>query len=351
MAKKLALEVGNFTCRFEEKELLDCFEERFWPLVSKKRTWPYGRNEDKNFVFYGFRIIKNNKDFYLVGRIIRNMKLTSVQKYNKTTELLTRRNQSMEDSPTVFFVLRLIDHKVILIKETARAPRISQVEDFFRTAMKIHRVELKERESTLYRSRLGRRRLTKEQKCDFDMYFINTFPFAQFRITPIGSYSRAAEAFADVEALEYFAVTLHQTNSQKNNFRNSLMKKLAEAKRSLGHGDTTSVKAILADKTVGLDKEVAVEIAQDVAMSEGNASLVAKGDNSEGIEVIIRDTELSIKDTVEIEDVHNENLKATAGIQKLIQHAGDVPDSEEVEINRAKVFGLVSRLGYVNEHS
>lgn len=344
MSYKLNIEVGNFVSLFDGKEMLENFQERIWPFLKSKKPISFGRGEDKDFLFYNFKIIERNEEWYVCGSIIRNMKLKSVQNYNKETENLIKRNKSLDDSPSIYIIIRLVDHKLLLIKETTRAPGIGLTEKYFAKAFKVHRKLLNDRELKVYKRRLNRTRLTQIQKIDFYDYFEANFPIVQFRITPIASYRFVKKAFEHMSEVNSLTVTLHHTNTEDPDFRTALMKQLKESKSQTGSGNTTSIKTQIVDNKIGIKKNSVIDIASDVTKSGGNASFKAEGIDNSGTKMTVKDNELSIKDFVEVEDTTNEELKIIEGIKKLDQHAGSTKGRDDLQELRGKLNLLIQSL-------
>ena len=330
---KIPVEVGNFVCLFNQEEMLPNFETRIWPIFANDNTIKHGRGEDKNFVFYQFKIVTLGGTEYLFGRLIRNMVLVSDQTYEKGKGI-KKRKRSMKDSPTTIIIVRLIDHKMVLLKETSRAPGLNTVEKYIRLALAYHRKELRERELTRFKKRKKKQKLRKEEKAAFASWFEINFPIANFRLTPIASVESISKVFKDIKYLTSLSVTLLHTNNEDPKFRSNFVKALKASKDSVGHGATSTIKGQIHDKDAGIRLPQAREIARDVAISKGNAVLSGDAINKDDIDVVIKDNQISIKDILEVVDSTSDELKLNGGIEKLEEHAGPVEDND-VEMKRA----------------
>ena len=342
----LPIEVANFVCIFNDKELLDVFTTRVWPIFKKNKKIIWDKGEDNFYVFYNFEIKVINDDAYLVGKVIRDMTLKSSQKYEEASETLTRRNKSLDDSPTSFFLLRLVDHKLIVLKETTRAPDIFKIEKVIQRALFLHRKDLRKTQLAVFRRNKRKKRLTQELKDEFKTQFETSYPQAHFRITPIASFELAQKIFEDVKNVSCLNVSLLHTNHEDPAFRSNLMKQLREAKKVVGKGNTTTVKATIIDKDAGLSLSEAKTIIEDVAISDGNASFTLLAQDLNGVEVKIKDYELSIKDFIPASEIPTEEVKELYASAKLDQHSQKDKKltPEEIQANQEKISQIFREL-------
>lgn len=338
--RRQPLEVGNFTCLFGQTEMLEAFGERILPVFTKLKLIPWGRGEERSFVFYKFRVEKIVNDYFLVGKIVRNMKIQSSQKYDAGSEDLKKRKRTLEDSPSTIFLLRLSDHKVVIVRQMSRAPNLSQIEKFITKAFKNHWRQLYQKELLNYRKRLKKKNLTKELREIFEITFRNAYPLPNFRITAMLNGVLVANAFARAKTLEQLSVTLHHTNNEDPRFRSAFLKQLKIAKTTVGRGATTSVKATISDKEAGLSVTNAKEIAQDLVKSGGNASFTAKATDENGIDFNIKDDDISIKDTIDSETHRTDHEKELEAVSRLNVH---VPPASEENVGKAQEIFLTMR--------
>lgn len=335
----LPIEIANFVCLFNEKELLDEFVDRLWPIFKSNKKIDWIKGEDKSYIFHNFSIKEIEGEKFLVGRIIRQMTLKSSQKYEEENAVLKKRSRSLDDSPSTFFLLRLYDHKLIILKETIRAPDLSKIEKIITRALQIHRLEQKKKIEDAFKKKFKRKRLTPEQRDEFQIAFEQYCPRAHFRITPIISYEKAQHVFEGVKSVNSLTVALLHTNQEDPDFRTNLMKQLKESKKVIGKGKTTTIKSSVVDNELGLSVTESQRVVEDVALSEGNASFTVLAISASNGNIKIKDNELTIKDSVKSSEVSTDELKANVATLKLLQHSPEKELSEEEQkvLNQKKL--------------
>lgn len=337
---KLPIEIGNFVCLYGEKELLDHFEDRVWEVFRNNYKISWNKGEDNAYIFHGFELKQIEGDYYLCGKIVRQMTLKSSQKYDEEKQVLKPRLTKMDDSPSTFFLLRLFDHKLIILKETTRAPGIEKLEKVIMKGLLEHRGKVKKKELAKFKRNRKKKRLTKELRLEFNEKFEKSYPKPHFRITPIASYDLVKKAFLRAKMLKSLNVTLFHTNQEDPKFRTSFLKQLSQSKKNIGHGKTTTVKGSISDAEFGLNVSAVKEVAEDVVTSQGNASFTAIGEDGDGARVTIKDNEVSIKDSIPSSEVSVIQIKELKAAKKLEKHADKKSFGDDDTITKYKEKAL-----------
>ncbi len=330
--------VANFVCLFDSKELLESFDDRFWPILKTNNEIPWKRGEDISYILYRFKVICHEGDYYLTGKIVRNMNLESVQKYDSPSEKITTRIRKLSDGPSSFFLLRLFDHRLIVLKEMTRSPDLKKVELVFHRALKLHRAKLKMTEEKKFKNKHKKKKLSKDLRLQFETEFHARYPEAHFRITPIASFDLAQKALAKADVFKKLSVTLHHTNQEDPKFKHKLLQQLKTARSTIGGGKTASAKAVITDGDVGLNKSEIKSIASDVAKSQGNASLTVIGQGQDGEKIEIKDNQMSIKDYIPAGQALTEELKVVSSVKKLETHAEKGASFTEADVKKYKTL-------------
>lgn len=328
------ISVANFVCLFDTKELLESFHDRFWPLVKTNNVIPWKRGEDISYILHGFKVVSYSGDYYLIGKIVRNMTLESIQKYDDQSEKITSRTRKLADAPSSFVLLRLFDHRLILLREMTRSPDLKKVEMVIYKALQMSRAKLKKNEEGKFKTKHRRKNLSKELRAKFEDEFDKKFPKAHFRITPIASFDLAERVLAKADVFKKLTVTLHHTNQEDPKFRHKLLQQLKTARSTIGGGKTASAKAVIVDSELGLNKGEIKSIASDVAKSQGNASLAVVGEGKDGERIEIKDNEMSIKDKIPAGEAMTEEAKVVSAVKKLETHSIKGSSFKESDIRK-----------------
>ena len=134
MTTTYTYELANFVCKFNSHNLMDMLHEVVIPAFTIEDTWKVKRG---NFFFQSTQIVElpnqSEKTFAIIGRFIRDTKLTSTQIYDYETKELISQKDSIQTSPSALFVLILNNHRLIYLKETPHAPTLEMFKETCQT--------------------------------------------------------------------------------------------------------------------------------------------------------------------------------------------------------------------------
>ncbi|EKU52556.1 hypothetical protein ACINWC323_2256 [Acinetobacter sp. WC-323] len=254
-------ELANFVCKFNNHNLVDMLHEIILPAFTIEDSWKVKRGV---FFFQSVNVIQlpNNKEetFAIVGRFIRDTRLTSTQVYDYETKELKSQKSSIQTSPSAIFVLILNNHRLIYLKETPHAPTLEMFKD---TCQTFFRRQTKQYIETL----------PQEARKDF----IKTYGLPDVTITPLNTRESLEEFLNQYKKIESIRITLKKRNDELQ-FKNDLIKK-AQLKTDAIKSSTTTIS--FANKKEGLDFDQTLE-QLDEATEQGNQGILIEGVNESG---------------------------------------------------------------------
>ncbi|MCY4503883.1 MAG: hypothetical protein OXE57_20330 [Alphaproteobacteria bacterium] len=155
---------ANFICRFgKEKVLLDYIEEIVIPAFTRD-TYVRSYGQHTHYYFYNVELVRLDEIgdipiLGLAGQFVKDTELTRHQVLDEEQGLV-HDEQTLQSSPSAFFVLVLNHHRLVYLPETPYAPDFVSFEA---TAKRFLRNRHKEYISELYsRSRNANSRVTKK---------------------------------------------------------------------------------------------------------------------------------------------------------------------------------------------
>lgn len=261
MTATYTYELANFVCRFNQHKLMDMFQEIVLPAFTIENNWKVKRG---NLFFQSVQLVQlpnqNEKTLAIIGRFIRDTKLTSTQIYDYESKELVPQKDSIQTSPSALFVLILNNHRLIYLKETPHAPTLEMFKETCKTFLR--------RQTRLYAESL----LDDARK-----EFISTYGLPDIDVTPLNTKESLEDFLKEYKTIHSIKITLKKRNDELQ-FRDDLIRK-AQQKTDYMKSSTTTLS--FSNKKDGLDfdqtKEQLVE-----ATEQGNQGILIEGVNSFG---------------------------------------------------------------------
>ncbi|EAG9354851.1 hypothetical protein AJL11_03205 [Listeria monocytogenes] len=129
--KKVAV-IANFNCTFgdEASPMLSHFDDIIWPALKKSSENDdetlLSKNNGKKTKYFleNIELVKNEKDdFVLRGILVKSTKLEVKSKYTDTG--LVQSDEEYPSAPYSIFLISLINHRMILVKNQKGSPTVS----------------------------------------------------------------------------------------------------------------------------------------------------------------------------------------------------------------------------------
>ncbi|AVF09410.1 hypothetical protein J7S89_12870 [Acinetobacter baumannii] len=281
-------ELANFVCKFNTHNLVDMLHEIILPAFTIEDTWKVKRG---SFFFQSTEVIQlpnsKEKTFAIVGRFIRDTRLTSTQVYDYDAKELKPQKRSIQTSPSAIFVLILNNHRLIYLKETPHAPTLEMFKDTCQTFFR--------RQTKRYAESL-----LEEARRDF----IKEYGLPDVNITPLNTRESLEEFLNQYKKIESIRITLKKRNDELQ-FKNDLIKK-AQLKTDAIKSSTTTIS--FTNKKDGLDFDQTLE-QLDEATEQGNQGILIEGINESGD--VIKGNNEKFKVIKTISGINLENILET----------------------------------------
>lgn len=280
---KHALQVANFVFKIGDRELLDVFEEWFFDVIKEGRV--PGRGETKEFIFSKVTLhrIGELDEPIIVGQLIKDIRIKAGQLYDQQNDELNSSDDFLDSSPSSFFMLTLKDHKLLWVKEIARAPEIKNFQSCIETLVRKKRTEL----LTVTTNQLGDEILgtdetdlsTQNQKKYRDAVrkeYEKTKP--DIHITPLTDRHNLEKSLEKFDLIKSLQINFKTVNNElgDDNFE-FLFGAVRKEKHKLG---ANTPKLVYTNNAEGLNKKEAAKLMK--AAGDGNFYAKAKGVTEEG---------------------------------------------------------------------
>lgn len=300
------MEVANFTCKsvIGEAELLDVFEDYVFPAMKYQEVKGSRNSETLSYKFIDLEFHKIDKELILSGRLVKNLNLKRQQILEG--EELVQSYDTMESSPSSFFVLILSNHKLLWVREVPRAPLLK---DFKYAVSKmlthqrsdlIYEYILKEKQN-LFSSNL--------KKEDIERKAYGEYPDLDISVTPLGNKIAIKEKLAKFENIYNVKLKALKRNNELGSDFNALSKIMSETQElAKAKNVATEIKG---DKEHPLDKDFITNIVQ--ASADGNYEYIVKGKDALGIDLKETNETVSLVSDISYNDNDNENINTMYG--------------------------------------
>lgn len=291
------MEVANFSCKstFGDLELLDVFEEYVYPAMRNQEAKGSRNSETISYKFIDLKFQKYDKELVLTGRLVKNLNLKR-QQILEGNELITDYD-SMESSPSSFFVLILSNHKLLWIRELPRAPLLKDFRYAVTKMLNLQRSELvndyirRERENIFYSSSS----MTNLERRAYGLY-----PSLDISVTQLGNKLAIKEKLEKFENIYSVKLKALKRNNELASEFDALAKAMSVTQEGSGAKDV--VTEIKGGKTHPLNKEYITNIVQ--ASADGNYEYVVKGEDKNG--TTLKETTETVSLTAKINYVNND---------------------------------------------
>ncbi len=293
--KTLNLELANFICTAaDDKKLLDFFEERIWPLFDKSVSRSSG--ETYEYHFLGVKAGTIGGEACISGRLIQRMKLRARQRVSRDGKI-TPSEDTLESDPSSLFVLRLYDHKLLVIPEQPRSPKTGTFrwifgklldDDYSEKFRELRRAFLKE---------LGRERLSQELELEFRYLMDANYPKITFHLTTIGDKESASELLKKFDIVQSVTITARTTNNEDYELDEEMLRKQKKVLEQLGG---TSSDLVVRNASDGLKKEKVKTLVNAAVESGGNTAFKVRGKGPAGEKINKSESDAQVKVSIPV---------------------------------------------------
>ena len=250
--KNYKLEVANFVFKIGEKELLDAFNDWFYPTVTDG-CYIDGRSysETQKLFFHETEIlIHGDEEPVLIGKLVKHQKLSSDQ-YFKDGKLIPD-NKTLDTHPSSFFVLTLSNHKLLWVEETKRAPKVSDFQQIVKSQIMNKRREyiheqVNQRKKELY-IEFGKSnfRNDKEGKKEFDrkldqfkqVLSRETLPHVE--VTPLADQGLLNDRLKNIQVIKSIKIKFLQTNNELADENEQFLRRFQKTGEALGANSSSA---------------------------------------------------------------------------------------------------------------
>jgi len=295
------MEVANFTCKsvIGEAELLDVFEDYVFPAMKYQEVKGSRNSETLSYKFIDLEFHKIDKELILSGRLVKNLNIKRQQILEG--EELVQSYDTMESSPSSFFVLILSNHKLLWVREVPRAPLLK---DFKYAVSKmlthqrsdlIYEYILKEKQN-LFSSNL--------KKEDIERKAYGEYPDLDINVTPLGNKIAIKEKLAKFKNIYYVKLKALKRNNELASDFSALSRTMSQAQELSGAKDATAELKI--DKKNSLNKEYITNLVQ--ASADGNYEYLVKGKDDAGIDLKESNETVSLVTEINYKEDKSENI-------------------------------------------
>lgn len=330
---KFKVEIANFVCTADSQPLLDQFD-RFYKAVSKPRTIEWRKSETIGYRFINVSLVEINGTIFLIGRLVKKIIHTSSQNLDEEQNKITKVVKRMKDDPSSAFVLRLFDHKIMIIEETKKAPRISDFENAFKKLLRIIHHEEYIAEKQKFKKSIQKQRMSTDDYNQFETSFYKKFPQFYLTITAIGSDKNIEGIFNNAKFINKYRVIIPHSNDENANVRDQFLSMLDKKRIDSGGDTTTSSEFVLKDNEIGLKKETMKGMTTEIANSGGMFKFQMTGKTNDNEQLNITEEKIKITYYIDVATSLAETaINAASKFQKMVNE-GSVLLSKMTEEER-----------------
>lgn len=308
---KKRMEVANLTCRsiLGDKELLDVFVDYFLPAMQNQEVLGSRNSETLFYKFIDLNVTKIENELVLYGRFIKCLNIEREQILDG--DKLIPSFESMDSAPSSFFVLILRNHKLLWIKETARAPLLK---DFRAALSKMLKKERFNLINNYIESQTLNLFLDKNNIQNIERKAYAEYPELELSVTPLGNDVHIRERLSRFKNIYNITIKALKRNNELGSDFSMLAQKMSETQEKMAAKNVTT--QIHGDTKNPLKKEAATELIQSV--SDGNYEYKIEGIDEKSNKITETSESLSLSMIINyIKDDIPKNLKNI--IQKYIE--------------------------------
>lgn len=268
--KTKRMEIANLTCRSKigDKELLDVFVDYFLPAMQNQEA-PGSKNSETLFYkFIDLNVAKIENELVLYGRFIKCLNIEREQILEGNTLILSY--DTMDSAPSSFFVLLLRNHKLLWIKEMARAPLLK---DFRAALLKMLNKERLDLIKNYLEKQTSNLFFDKNNIANIERRAYAEYPELEILVTPLGNNIQIQERLSRFKKIYNITLKALKRNNELGSDFSLLAKKMSETQEKMEAKNVTT--EIHGDTKNPLKKEVATELIQ--AVSDGNYEYKIQG--------------------------------------------------------------------------
>lgn len=326
------VQFANFICRFgNDYVLLDWAHEVVLPAYLRNETVrKVGRTR---YILHNMDLVNFGDDKFPVlaicGQFIKDTILRREQIYSDENELV-QDEQSIQSSPSAFFVLNLNSHRLIYYPETAYSPTLA---NFEATSNKI----LKENHAKYINDLYDEKKSWGEKIKKIDLF--RKVPKPSVKVNPLSSKDSLESFIKRYELLKVAKIELTDVNDETD--FNEMMKAV---RRSKELSNSKSTQLVHKNTSEGLNKDVLVENYSDLG-SLGNYRMSFSGIDHRGDKLVGNNHDFSLK--VEVGDLQGNTPDRAQYLHDIYEELKDedvinVPDESSSVL--AKIKELFAKL-------
>lgn len=293
MARKYS-EFSNFILRAGSKRLLDLLDGCLVPSLKQKLI--SNRGEVYEYKFLNVEAAILNREPVIFGRLVQRMRIKARQRLNGQRLRATR--ATMASDPSSIFVLMLTSHKLIIIPEQPRGPRTSKFKFVIGRIIQNSWMEKRDRELEAFRTKLMKRRLTKEERESFFKKFLELNPRPSLEINPISAPSDVAKVMSDFDFVRKLRITYFKSNNEDVDTDEKL---IDDFNKSVQRINSDKANQEYINTKSGLKVDEVGRMLQASAKTGGNSVFRVDG-SLNGVDVVRTDENTQIVPVVDHED-------------------------------------------------
>jgi len=295
------MEIANLVCRSSsgDNELLDIFEEYFYPALKYQEIPGSHNSETIKYKFINLKLKKIENELVLYGKLVQCLNIEREQILEG--ENLIESYDSLDSAPSSFFVLILRNHKLLWIREMTRAPKLSNLRSILKRALKQQRDELI---NTEYSSRISHDTNDKEkyllkQELNFQ------YPSLDIEITPLVNKVQIENSLNEFDCILDLQIKALRRNNELGTPFSNLLNNLSSTQE--GAGAKHATVNIHGDQKNPLNKNVVSELAQ--VASDGNYEYKIVGKDDSNNSIVKDQNNLSLTTSLVYDDIAGQEVK------------------------------------------
>lgn len=314
MAYKKKLEFANYTLNFgKEKVLLDLFDEVVFPSFEEKRYFKrVAQHSEFFFLDTELVVLEDNPQkpvIGITGRIVKNTTLKREQLLDDDHNLVEDL-RVLDSAPSSQFLLILNNHRLILCKEYAGAPSLSNLQS-------VSQFCITNRYKEFINEKFDESIATYDKESDdpkpTKKALREEFPQPKLRVTPLSNEENLEAFLKRFSKIDKVTIKLQQTN--KEEIDNDDFWNYANSTRVKMNSNTAKVE--FSNTKDGLNSESVYEQTNS-AVALGNSAVDFLGCDNSGDRIKGNNDDFSL--TVDLDDLpKSTNLAARSNYNKFKQ--------------------------------
>ncbi|GEM_PF-5248869 len=337
--KKRTIELLNLVVKFDDKGLVETFEDRFFPVIRGGKVRGRGEVETYRFEYLHFMLIEGVPIF--AGRLLKFMTLEAEQDFDEASEKLIESTKTMPSVPSSFFVIDLTTHRLAYLSETRRAPSSNDLQYCISKLLNSDYAKRRKEAKSKVLENLGLLRVTKKVRDQVDKKIDSMVPKSYINLRSLPELKKVGKTLDPFEIITKLIIKPLPRNNELSKENSQFLRQYEKRQDKLG---SISSSLVMGNTKDGLKKVATKDLVKQA--STGNYAVKVMGKDSQGEDIDSDLQNISVKFREKIpakEEVENRTKRLFKKLQDAFSK-GYIVTVEVTAETRRLAIDIVNRL-------